>query len=258
MNQLLITKKVYVTPKLKKKKKMYMIKFAISIFLLIMLGAVYVFGEFKKAKDEEVSKELLSEIKYSNKEDKTIINSDVLVAVLSRNQEIIEVEPMPEPKVEESKEPTVNIQPTKTTADGYTYSVQSTIKIEKIGLNYPVIKGNTGSEKETISLLKISPIRFWGCEPNEIGNYCIAGHNYRNDLFFSHVPDLIEGDIISITDMSERTIDYAVYEKQVVTDDNIDSTSQLTNGKREITLITCTDDNSMRHIIKAREVERST
>ena len=253
MNQILITQKIYVTPKLKKKKKMYMIKFMITIFLLIILGAVYVFGEFKKVKDEEVSQEILEDITYANDEDKTTINADVLIAVLSREQEIIEVVPMPEPKPEEVK-PQVPTQPIKTTADGYKYSVQSTIKIDKIGLSYPVIIGTTGSSQETVSLLKISPIRFWGSEPNEIGNYCIAGHNYRNNLFFSNVPDLVNGDIIKITDMSGRTIEYAVYDKLIVTDDNVDSTSQLTNGKREVTLITCTDDNVMRHIIKAREV----
>lgn len=253
MNQLLITNKVYVTPKLKKKKKMYMIKFTMSIFLLIMLGAVYVFGEHKKVKEEKVSQEILADITYSNEEDKTTINSNTLVAVLSREQEIIEVEPMPE-KPRKTENPVTNVQPLKTTADGYKYSVQSTIQIDKIGLNYPVIKGTTGNSEETVSLLKISPIRFWGCEPNEIGNYCIAGHNYRNDLFFSHVPELIVGDIIKITDMSKRTIEYSVYEKLIVTDDNVDSTSQLTNGQKEVTLITCTDDNAMRHIIKAREV----
>lgn len=39
----------------------------------------------------------------------------------------------------------------------------------------------------------------------------------------------------------------------VVEPENVSSTSQKTNGKREITLITCTDDSVNRVIVKARE-----
>ena len=71
------------------------------------------------------------------------------------------------------------------------------INIPKIGVQYPIFKGETGSQAETTALLKYSPIEFWGHGPNKVGNFCVAGHNYRNTKFFSKVPTLENGDIIT-------------------------------------------------------------
>ncbi len=37
MNQILVTKKLYITPELKKKKKIYKFNFILSLFFLIVL-----------------------------------------------------------------------------------------------------------------------------------------------------------------------------------------------------------------------------
>ena len=111
----------------------------------------------------------------------------------------------------------------------------------------------SSKEENFTTLLKISPCKFWGPNPNEIGNFCIVGHNYKNEQFFSKVPTLENGDIIQITDLFGNTVEYEVYDKFVVLPTNTDCTSQLTNGKREITLITCTNDNKQRVIVKATE-----
>lgn len=89
-------------------------------------------------------------------------------------------------------------------------------------------------------MLKIAPCRFHGPNPNEVGNLCIAGHNYKNSKFFSKVPNLQLGDKIEITDLSGRMLTYTVYDKFIVNPDELECTSQLTNGNKEITLITCT------------------
>ena len=115
-------------------------------------------------------------------------------------------------------------------------------------MDYPIFS------ETTTELLKISPCKFWGPEPNEVGNFCIVGHNYKNSKFFSKVPNLENGDIIEITDLTGRTINYIVYDKYIVDPENVDCTSQKTNGRKEITLITCTNDNSQRYIIKAKEM----
>ena len=107
--------------------------------------------------------------------------------------------------------------------------------------------------KTTDEILKLSPTKFWGPDPNKIGNLCIVGHNYRNTKFFSKVPTLVKGDIIKITDVTGKTIEYEIYDMYVVEPENVSATSQKTNGKREITLITCTDDSVNRVIVKARE-----
>ena len=62
------------------------------------------------------------------------------------------------------------------------------------------------------------------------------------------------GDTIDITDLSGKTIKYMVYNQYVVDPTDVSCTSQLTEGRREITLITCTLDSKHRTIIKAREM----
>lgn len=54
--------------------------------------------------------------------------------------------------------------------------------------------------------------------------------------------------------MKGITLDYEVYDKYVVDPTDVACTSQRTNGMKEITLITCTNDSKHRVIIKAREV----
>jgi len=86
------------------------------------------------------------------------------------------------------------------------------------------------------------------------GNLCIVGHNYWNTKFFSKVPTLKKGDKIEITDLSGRTITYKVYKKYEVLPSDISCISQETDGKREVTLVTCTKDSKYRVIIKAEEI----
>src|SRR5699024_5658625 len=62
-----------------------------------------------------------------------------------------------------------------------TYQVEASLKIPKINLNYPVIS-ETSDE-----LLKISVNKFHGPKPNETGNYCIVGHNYKNGKMFGRL-----------------------------------------------------------------------
>ena len=123
--------------------------------------------------------------------------------------------------------------------------------IPKIEVTYPILSQTHADILP--ELMKIAPCKFWGADPNEIGNFCIVGHNYRNNKFFSKVPTLEIGDTIDITDTKGRTLIYEVYDKYVVSPDDVECTSQDTNGKKEITLITCTNDSKGRVIVKAVE-----
>ena len=134
-----------------------------------------------------------------------------------------------------------------------TYQVEASLKIPKINLNYPVIS-ETSDE-----LLKISVNKFHGPKPNEAGNYCIVGHNYRNGKMFGRLRELEYGDNIELQDLSGRTINYKVYNKYIVNPTDTSCTSQRGNdGKmlncRELTLITCTNYGTQRLIVKCREV----
>ena len=137
------------------------------------------------------------------------------------------------------------LQKIQTRGDKY-YTI-GVIEIPKIGLSYGILN------KTTDEILKLSPTKFWGPDPNKIGNLCIVGHNYRNAKFFSKVPTLVNGDIIKVTDVTGKTVEYEIYDMYVVEPENVSATSQKTDGKREIILITCTDDSVNRVIVKARE-----
>ena len=73
MNQILVTEKIYVTPELRRKKKIYKFLFIISIFLIISLFSVYIYAEYDRNRDEEISDDILSSI--MKQKDETTISS---------------------------------------------------------------------------------------------------------------------------------------------------------------------------------------
>ena len=245
MNQILITEKLYITPELRKKKKIYKFNFLLSIFLVLFLAFLYIYAEYDRNKSEEVSQEILENMDNGN--DDTVAKNNVLVVVLDDEEQNQNVND------QQSQLANVN-KKVQTTSGGFRYTTIATVSIPKLNLQYPVLDGETDSAEETEALLKISPTKFWGPEPNEVGNFCIVGHNYRNTKFFSKVPTLVSGDIITLTDLSGRTIQYKVYNKYEVAPTDVSCTTQLTNGKKEVTLITCTDDSKHRVVVKARQV----
>lgn len=121
------------------------------------------------------------------------------------------------------------------------------LKIDKINLMYPIL--STSSEK----LLEISPCRFYGPMPNEIGNLCIAGHNYANQKHFGKLSSLEKGDIIEIYDSNGSKTNYFIYNKFEVSANDTSCTNQNTNNKREVTLITCNTVKGNRLVVKAKE-----
>ena len=248
MNQILVTEKLYVTPELKRKKKLYKIQFFISVLLVCLLSSYYIYAEYDRNKSEEVSKQLLSEVKIEN--DSTIKQTeedDVIIVVLSERE-------AQQTQIQETQEitSTTNEISSNTTIGGVTYTTEAIITIPKIGITYPVLS-ETSDE-----LLEISVNRYWPeadkLKPNEVGNYCIVGHNYRNGKMFGRLSELENGDKIQLQDMTGRTLEYEVYNKYIVNPTDTRCTSQLTNGRKEVTLITCTNYGTQRLVVKCREV----
>ena len=127
------------------------------------------------------------------------------------------------------------------------YFVIGIIEIPKLNINYPILSDVSDE------LLKISACRFYGPHPNEIGNLCIAAHNYDDNRFFGNLYKLEIGDKINIYDSTNSLIIYYVYDKYETDKNDTTCTSQNTYGKKEITLITCNNFNGNRLIIKAKE-----
>ena len=244
MNQILIDQKIYVTPEMKKKKKVFKFEFFLSVFLLCALSSYAIYAEYDRNRSEQVSQEILSEISFEPETE--IVEEEVTVIILNAIPEegnVAETQTIQTEVVAEIPE-----QRRTVANDGTIYYTVGTINIPSIDVNYPIL--STYSDE----LLKVAPCKFHGPNPNQVGNLCIAGHNYKNTKFFSKVPTLENGDIIDITDLSGTTLSYSVYDKFIVNPDELECTSQLTDGRKEITLITCTNDNQRRYIIKAREI----
>lgn len=122
-------------------------------------------------------------------------------------------------------------------------------------LQIPAIELETYVLKEySIQALNVSVTKFWGANPNQIGNFCVAGHNFVRKNMFRNLKMLAVGDKIIVTDNSVGIVEYEVYDIFQVNPKEVDCLDQETNGKREITLITCTTDSKKRIIVKAREI----
>lgn len=258
MNQILITQKLYITPELKRKKKMYKFDFILSLFLVIVLCSICIYAEYDRNKSEAVSQEILSSM-TAIEEDTTIApQNNVLIVALddTTDEELEEIKPIVNNasviKTGQEKEKQV-IPNTYTDSKGNKYATVGIINIPKINVNYPILSAT----KDTLdALLKVSPCKYWGPNPNEVGNLCIVGHNYRNNRFFSKVPKLENGDKIEIMDLTGTIVTYEVYDIHTVDPNDQRDTTQKTNGKKEITLITCTNDSKLRVIVKATEVKQ--
>ena len=127
------------------------------------------------------------------------------------------------------------------------YNIEGIIEIPNINIKYPIIDI---TDEET---MKLSVTKFWGQNINEIGNYAIAGHNNRDGTMFSKTKHLRVGDIIKITDLRNKTVEYKIQKIYTVEPNDVSIIEPLDSTKREITLITCTNGNKNRLIIKAQE-----
>ena len=247
MNQILVTEKIYVTPELKRKKKLYKFLFILSIFLIISLCSVYIYAEYDRNKDESISQNILA---FMDEQDNTTISKDenALIVKLTQDATLNAEEYEKESEQNANKLSYGGAVTSKYTApDGTEYEYIGRIVIPKIGVDYPILSDTS------VELLKVSVCKFHGGNPNEVGNLCIAGHNYRNSRFFSKVDTLSVGDIIEITDLSKRTIEYEIYDIHTVNENDRSDTTQYTNGRKEVTLITCTDDGEQRIIVRSAE-----
>lgn len=256
MNQILVTEKLYVTPELRRKKKMYKINFILSIIVIVILVSFYAHSEYARNKEQEISEDILSEMIQSEEE---ITEEEREIARQDEGVWKIMVKSA-QSKEQQENSNTKNSKASKkkrvkyiTATNGKRYPSIGTIKIPKIDVNLPIL--DQSSEK-LVEWLKISPCKFWGADPNEIGNFSVAGHNYRNNRFFSKVPTLTIGDKIKITNVSGKTYTYAIYDKYTVKPEETDCINPRPGkeNKRVVTIITCTNDSKKRVIVHAEQI----
>lgn len=127
------------------------------------------------------------------------------------------------------------------------YNVLGKIVIDKIGVEKNIL------DQTSDASLKLSVTKFYGPNINEVGNLCLSGHNYKDT--FGYLGRMEKEDTFYIIDKEnfEKVI-YRVYDKFTVNSTELDCLDQETEGKREVTLITCNPGGVTRLIIKACEV----
>lgn len=190
----------------------------VSLVIIIILTTILIIKEETKPKyDEKVYAEVYKEyneiIETSNKDTPSKIDNEVV-----KNSEKYQIR-----------------------------KISAILEINKLNLFYPVLN-DTNMEN-----LKIAPTKLYGNNANEIGNFCIVGHNYHNDEHFSKLQELEINDNVKLTSNSGNKVNYSVYDIYEIEPTDVSCLSQNTNGKRELTLITCTNDSKRRLVIKCVE-----
>ena len=194
-------------------------------------------------------------------------NSTVIASTnkdIEETEEVVEIEEsITNPTTEEvdevvEEEPVTNTETQATTpqtatcsVNGKEYTAVGSLNIPSLEIEYPILS------ETTTQLLKVSVTKYWGSNPNEVGNMVVMGHNYKNNRFFGNLSKIKNGDIVKITDLAGKTLDYKVYDTYIIDPHDNACTSQLTDGKKEITLITCHYENGSSHatkrfVVKAR------
>lgn len=128
------------------------------------------------------------------------------------------------------------------------YEVKGTIEIPATKVNYPILDAIT--KKSLNVAIGLVP---YGPGINQVGNTILYGHNFRNGTFFSNNKKLKNGDEIKITDQKGETVKYIIYNIYQTTANDAEYMTRDTEGRREISLQTCTDDSKNRIIIWAAE-----
>ena len=130
---------------------------------------------------------------------------------------------------------------------GFKYTILGKLTIKKINIYQPILKENTAGAYNT-ALVKMA-----GPNLNENGNVSIGGHNFMRGNYFIKINRLVKNDIVTVTDLSGRKLNYYVYEYGVVDKNSASYLAQPDNKNEKIvTLVTCTKGGKERYYVKAR------
>ena len=208
---------------------MYKLMFVISLFCMICLSTMYIYAEVDRNKESEVSNNILQNMFA----DSTIVDQEENALIVKITQDVsTNIQEFQQPIEEKSSSQSTQVQAkTYTAKDGKTYNYIGRVVIPKIGVDYAILDhwsdDVTVTNKEKDGSVKIN----YNVSNGETINYNVK---------------------TTITDLNEKTIDYEVYDIHTVAPSNTEDTTQKTNGRREVTLITCTNDSKLRVIVKAR------
>lgn len=214
------------------------------ILIIVVIGVLILlsflgFDVYKKFENKKESEEMIAEFENSIL---NIVNDNQD----NTNTELPNVEAPPTENNNNINE-NPGTTPTKPQYQGK-YNMEGIIEIPAINLKYTILEKATPSSIEVAVAIMYSENGL-----NKPGNTVIVGHNYRNGDFFGNNDRLKVGDKVYITDNSGTKIKYNIYNIYETSPDDSDFIVRETNGKREISLSTCTDNSKGRLIIWAVE-----
>lgn len=235
--------------RLKMEKNKIKFLFFIYIISIVIIGIIlYLLKTFKSNQSYYVGQNQDSEtsvVQDSDSNESLLLSQDSESDVIKVN--IKEDNLLSENQTEEIK--TLKQYPKEEIIKEYKgYNVCAKLEIPSIGLETYVLQNY--SEQA----LNISVTKFWGVNPNEIGNCCIAGHNFKNKNMFRNLKKLNIGDKFTISDNIIGKVEYQIFDIYTVFPKDTSCLEPVTIEEREVTLITCTSDSKKRIIIKAKEV----
>lgn len=124
------------------------------------------------------------------------------------------------------------------------YKVIGRIQIDKIRIDYPIIDTTNADS------LNISVTWFCGSGINKPGNCIIAGHNMKDGSLFGNLKKLAPGDPFKIYDSTGSMQQYRVFKTYSVEPTDLSPLDQETDGRKILTLITCSSNGKQRLIVK--------
>ncbi len=127
------------------------------------------------------------------------------------------------------------------------YEVLGRLVIEKVNISKDILSVSDDNA------LKLSVVKLYGPDINQIGNFCICGHNWKGML--KRALELKIGDTFYIVDRKTlNKVNYKIYNIYTCMPKELDCLKQNTEGKKEATIITCNPGGVTRFIIKGREI----
>ncbi|MCI8344929.1 MAG: sortase [Clostridia bacterium] len=122
------------------------------------------------------------------------------------------------------------------------------IEIPKINLNY-IIVSEVDSDSIEVAIAIQEQV---SAGLNKVGNTVLVSHNYKNGTLFSNINNLVKDDKIYITDKTGTKQSYTIYDIYTTGTGDSEYMERDTNGQKEITLVTCTNETKSRLVICAK------
>ena len=127
------------------------------------------------------------------------------------------------------------------------FTVVGKIEMPTIRIQYPILDVITHA-----NAIEVSVGILYGPGVNKPGNTVIIGHNYNNGLFFGKNKNLKIGEKIYLTDIYGNKVEYTIFDKYYTPESDTSYITRKTDGKTEVTLVTCDTTGKNRLVVCAR------